>query len=355
MDLSGDCADLTRACGLPGLDAAHYRPHALHGEAATWQEKNCYVDLWIELVHALGNDPLALMLPALTVDFEGDQWTFFKPSHDEMRRFYGIDVQEMILWRPLLDHAVEHLSAGKLICIETDAIWLPDTAGTDYRRNHVKTSVVLADVDVAAQRLGYFHGPGYFQLEGDDFAQLFQLANPVDAKRLPLFAELVRRERLRRPTPDALRALAAAGLPDLVARCPASNPVHRFAMRVERELPTLRAQGLDAYHAWAFATLRQLGSSFELAGQALHWLQGSPAINSAVSPAVSPADAPADAAPLARAARAFDAVSSHSKTLILKLARAVASGRAVDVQALFEPIVAAWDDGMRALQVHAAQ
>lgn len=74
------------------------------------------------------------MLPfTLAVDFEGDQWTFFKPSLEELRDLYGIDVQELTIWRPLIEHAVEQLSAGKFISTEADAFWLPDTAGTDYR------------------------------------------------------------------------------------------------------------------------------------------------------------------------------------------------------------------------------
>ena len=31
-----------------------YRRHAIHGEDRIWAETNCYVDLWIELLHALG-------------------------------------------------------------------------------------------------------------------------------------------------------------------------------------------------------------------------------------------------------------------------------------------------------------
>ena len=43
-----------------------------------WAETNCYVDLWVELLHALGHDPIAALPFTLAIDFEGDQWTFFK-------------------------------------------------------------------------------------------------------------------------------------------------------------------------------------------------------------------------------------------------------------------------------------
>ena len=66
--------------------------------------------------------------------------------------------------------------AGKLISTEADAFWLPDTAGTDYRRQHTKTTIVIDDLDLDAQALGYFHNAGYFALEGEDFATAFRSA-----------------------------------------------------------------------------------------------------------------------------------------------------------------------------------
>src|SRR3954462_9463178 len=80
---------------LPGLAPESYRRHPLHGEGAAWPEKNCYADLWIAFLHTLGLEPLALMPFTVAVDFEGDQWTFFKPSLDELRSLYGVDVQEL--------------------------------------------------------------------------------------------------------------------------------------------------------------------------------------------------------------------------------------------------------------------
>ncbi|HEV7554538.1 MAG TPA: DUF1839 family protein, partial [Kofleriaceae bacterium] len=120
----------------------------LHAEDRAWVEKNCYVDIWIEVIHAIGCDPIA-MLPFVTaIDFEGDQWTFYKPPHEQLRALYGLDVQELNCWRPLIEHAEEHLAAGKLISTEADAWWLPDTSGTDYRRQHTKSTIVLNDLDV---------------------------------------------------------------------------------------------------------------------------------------------------------------------------------------------------------------
>ena len=72
------------------------------GAERAWAESNCYIDVWIEVLHALGLEPFAFLPHVLPVDFEGDQWTFFKPSHDDLFALYGLDVQELNVWRPLV-------------------------------------------------------------------------------------------------------------------------------------------------------------------------------------------------------------------------------------------------------------
>jgi Domain of unknown function (DUF1839) len=318
---------------LPGLEIAKHRPHALHGDAMLWQEKNCYIDLWIELVHALGGEPHAMLGVVFAIDFEDDQWTFYKPSHDELRTLYGIDVQELTVWRSLLEHAQEHLAAGKLVSTEADAFWLPDTAGTDYRRQHTKTTIVIAELDVAAQRLGYFHNAGAFSLEAEDFRQLFRVDAPVDPEFMPLFAELVRVDRVERRPEAEVRALAHDMLVRSVGRAPVANPIRRFQRRFATDLPLLQQQELAHYHHWAFATIRQLGSAFELAGRHMRWLF------------------PAEDIPAQSAGEAFQAVAELSKTLILKAARAVNSGRALDTSALFDEMATAWERGMQSTRL----
>lgn len=314
-----------------GLDPARYDRHPLHAEDRIWVEKNCYADLWIELLHALELEPLACLPFTLGVDFEGDQWTFFKPSHDELRELYGIDVQELTVWRPLIEHAQEHLGQGKWISTEADAFWLPDTAGTDYRRQHTKTTIVLNELDVARRRLGYFHNAGYYALEGEDFDQTFRLGAPRDPAFLPLFAEVVRIDRRVSREPDELRARSRELLRKHLARRPASNPVVRFRQRFEQELPGLQTAGLETYHRWAFATIRQLGAAFELAALHLEWLGTAPDEG------------------LRTAREAFMQIASANKALILKAARAVNSGKALDSAAAFNEMALAWDAGMQAL------
>ena len=319
---------------IRGLDAASYVRSPLHSDKAIWSEKNCYVDVWIEMLHAQGLEPLAVMPFALRVDFEGDQWTFYKPSHDELFELYGIVVEELTVWRPLLEHAQEHLGAGKIVSTESDAYWLPDTAGTDYRSKHTKTTISLNEVDVANRRFGYFHGPGYFSAEGEDFDRLFGLLAPAASDFLPLFAELVRLDRVVRRPPAQLRATSRMLVTKHLRRRPRENPVERFRARLERDLPDLHAKGIDHYHAWAFATTRQLGSAFELVALNLKWLAQEPAAG--------------DAEVLA-AAEAFDLISLRCKTLILKGARMVAGIRPMTDGPSFDEMAMAWDNGMAAL------
>lgn len=319
---------MDRILALPGLDASNYRRHALHAEERIWVEKNCYVDIWIEVIHALGLEPLAIMPFTVAIDFEGDQWTFFKPPHDELRELYGIDVQELNVWRPLIEHAVEFLGSGKLISTEADAFWLPDTSGTDYRRQHTKSTIVLADLDLESRRLGYFHNAGYFVLEGEDFVKTFRLDAAPDPTFMPLFAESVRFDRRVVRSEAELVGISKQLWRKHLQRAPAVNPVERFRERFENDLGLLQKNGLAFYHAWAFATTRQLGAAFELAALNLDWLRRN---------GVGGLDEPISA---------FESIASQGKTFILKGARAVNSRRMIDGADMFAQIEAAWELGI---------
>jgi hypothetical protein len=314
-----------RAVALSGLGPATYRPHSLHAPDCSWVEKNCYIDIWIELIHSLKLDPFAMLAFTVAIDFEGDQWTFFKPPHEDLRALYGLDVQELYVWRPLIDHAVEHLHAGCFISTEADAFWLPDTAGTDYRQRHTKTTIVLNEVDVAAQRLGYFHNAGYFSLEGEDFIRLFRRDAAPDPAFMPLFAELVRPHRATPEPAERQRLMSLELLRKHVGRRARDNPVQRFRVRFEQDLPAIMRQGMEHFHAWVFGTLRQLGAASELSARYLHWLD------------------PMAEARYGRAAAAMMEISAVSKSLLLKVARAVNARRALDASASFDSMAQAWD------------
>ena len=319
--------DTGRIRAIAGLEANGYQRHPVHRPDCIWTEKNCYIDVWIELLHALGLEPLAVLPFTVAIDFEGDQWTFFKPPHAELRELYGVEVQELNVWRPLIEHAREYLASGKLVATEADAFWLPDTQGTDYRRQHTKSTIILADLDIEARRLGYFHNAGYFMLEGEDFAQTFRLDREPDPRFMPLFAESIRLDRLVRRPAEELREHSERLWRRHLARLPATNPVDRFRDRMAADMAQLQERGLAYYHAWAFATTRQLGAAFELAAANLRWLQsvGTPGLEAPIS--------------------AFESIATTSKTLILKGARAVNARRTFDGGGLFATLSEAWQTG----------
>ena len=321
-----------RATAL-ALDPALYQRNPLHGETVQWMEKNCYFDVWIELIHALGCDPIAVVPVVVSLDFEGDQWTFYKPPHDELRELYGIDVTELNAWRPMVEHALEHLPHGKFISAEADAYWLPDVSGTDYRTNHVKSTIVLVDVDTEAKRLRYFHNASLWELEGEDFDRIFEPPYPG----LPFFAELVRVDRLVRRPPAELAAMSRKYLRRHLDRRPDDNPMERFRARFERELTSLQDKGLAHYHAWAFATLRQLGSASELMATYVRWL------------AENDTTLGANAASILPAAEAYERISAGAKTFILKAARAVNAKRPLDAGPTFDDWSAAWQTAAKTL------
>jgi hypothetical protein len=314
---------MTRVQSLP-LDAATYQRHALHAETAVWVEKNCYIDVWIELVHAVGCDPMAMLPFVASVDFEDDQWTFFKPKHEELWDLYGIDIQELNVWRPLAEHVRVHVGAGKVIATEADAFWLPDTQGTDYQRQHTKTTIIIADFDLEKRRLGYFHNASYYALEGTDFEKLFRIGAPPDPEFQPHYAEVVRVDQLVKRRKEELVTMSRALLKKHVARRPKDNPVKRFGDRITADLT------IAVYHAWAFATIRQLGASMELLSHHLKWR----------------GDASDE-----EAAAAFAKVSDGAKTLILKGARSVNGKKPLDAKALFDEMTAAYERGIALIAI----
>jgi hypothetical protein len=313
------------------IDPSAYVPHELHRTERAWTESNCYIDVWVEIIHALGMDPCACLPHVLPVDFDGDQWTFFKPSHDDLWTIYGLEVQELNVWKPLLENTQEQLENGRVVLSEVDAFYLPDTAGTDYRTQHTKTTIGMQGLDVEKGTLGYFHNSGYHQLQGEDFGRLFRVGVPRDPTYMPFFAEFVRLDRVKRLEPDALLAASLRTLRGHLGRMPRSNPITRFGRRFADDLSWMQKEGLASYHVWAFATLRQLGAAFELAAFYMRWLsrQGEAGLDAS--------------------AASFDAISQCAKALILKTARAVNTKKPLDATDLLRSAVEAWDAGTTAL------
>ena len=306
------------------LDPASYEPHWLHSPERLYPETNCYTDLWIELAHAYGFDPVSMLAFCVAVDFEGDQWTFFKPPPADLERLFGMEVYELSQYRTLEDHCATQLELGRTVIVEVDGYSLPDTEGRSYRTTHEKTSIAVEAIDPPTQRLRYFHNGGYFELSGDDYREVLRVGERP-AIDLPPYIEVVRSDRLVAPDPGSERELAAELLAEHVRRLPASNPVERFGERLSSDVPTLTEP--EAFHAYAFATIRQCGAAWDSASTFLHWLD--PELHR-------------------EPAAAFERLASTARTLMLKLARA-AAGRALDPTEQLEAMTRAWNEAAAGL------
>jgi uncharacterized protein DUF1839 len=310
---------------LLGLDPGSYRPHPLHAAERSYTETNCYTDILIEFLHARGNEPLAMMGCVLRVDFEGDQWTFFKPLPEQIERLYGVDIHEMQPYRPLPEQIAEQIARERTIIVELDSWYLPDTAATSYRREHVKSSVVAEAIDRDGERLRYFHGPGYYELEGEDYQGIFRLGRPFSDDVLPPYTELVRLDAGPALTGDELRAAARELLAAHLARRPEPNPFERFGAQLAIDLPRLLEGDHAAYHDYAFATVRMVGSAFEVGASHVDWLLGE-------------AGAPA--------ASAMGRIVEGCKILSFKLARR----RAFDPEPAIAELALAWQEAFATLE-----
>ncbi len=322
----------TRASRIAPLDPATYKRHAIHGEGRTWAETNCYTDLLVEMLHGLGHEPVAMLPFTLAVDFEGDQWTFFKPPHGDVLDLYGLDIQELAIWKPLVEHVVEQVSAGHPVLVELDSFYLPDTAGTAYRIAHQKTTVGVNEIDVEALRLGYFHNQGYYALEGDDFREAFLLGGHAHERLLPPYVEFVKPiAGFAAPKGPALVEASLEKMKRQLARAPRDNPFTRFKERFGADLEALMAADIALFHKYSFATWRQFGACFELAETYVGWLGRN------------------GVAGLEMPGSAFQQISQGAKAFQFQLARSMARRKALDLAPL-DAMGAQWEVAMTLLQ-----
>ena len=311
----------TESIRLWGFDPASYVPHSLHRVGLAYLETNCYADVLIELLHVRGCEPLAALGSLVRTDWEGDQFTYAKPRHADLERLFGIDVHEMLPYRPLPDHIAEQLSLGRTLLLEIDAWYLPDTDGISYRRGHLKTTVAPEMIDRSGERLRYFHNAGLFELSGEDYRGAFRMLEHFSDDVMDPFTEIVIFDAGPRLEGDELRAAARDLLAYHFDRRPASNPFDAWAPRLDSDLPRLLAGTADDYHEYAFVTVRMAGSAFQLLADHVAWTLGEPG---------------------AEAAAEFRAIAEATKVVSFRLARQ----RPFDIPTVLAPLLDGWERGM---------
>ncbi len=307
-----------------GLSPENYAAHTFHTSAEAWAETNCYTDVWIELLHTLGLEPLALLPFGFGADFEGDQWTFLKPSPSDVWELYGLDVQELNLWDDLAGHVGEQVRRGNLSLVEVDSFYLPDTRGTAYQTEHAKTTIAINAIDFERRHLGYFHNAGYYELAGEDFSGVLRIGNEQCPNALAPYAEFIKLKRRVHLSPERLRETSLELARQYLSRRPLDNPFTAYRAVFARDVETLLTRPATYYHKYAFASLRQMGTGFLLAATYVEWLQVEQDLG------------------LGEAARAFNDISDAAKMLMLKLARAVNRNKPFEGDAAFDAMEANW-------------
>lgn len=314
------------------LSPLTYQKHPIHGESRTWAETNCYVDVLVELLHGLGYDPVAALAFTIGIDYEGDQWTFFKYPHEDLYALYGIEIQELNPWHSLVEHVDKQLALKRPVLVEMDSFFLPDTAGTAYKSQHVKSTIAINAMDIDKKYLGYFHGSSYYELEGDDFINIFQLDGLAHERMLPPYIEYVKTRQLNEPLSKQQQLKISLGLLKRhLQLAPRQNPFTVFKKAFEKDLPWLLEAGIETFHIYSFATLRQYGACFELVSSYLNWL------------------AVQDQTELEPAIESFTHIANTAKALQFQLARTVTRKKPLSLSSI-DDMATSWDKGMTTLK-----
>ena len=312
------------------LSPETYVSHPLHDGTRDWPETNCYIDVWIEILHAMHEEPRAALGFTAAQDFEGDHFTFSKFPLEDLSEQFGLEVKELALYDTLEAHIVEQTSRGRMVLVEVDGFYLPDTRGVSYRLEHTKTSIAVNRIDAGKRELDYFHNTGLFTLRGDDYAAILRTES-ASADELFPYAEFIKFDRRKRL--DATTSLLL--LRRHLERRPADNPVSAFRERLREQVIEASERPPAFLHKYAFNTARQFGMNFELLGAHLSWLQ----------------EKGVGWAPLGPSIESCQSLSSGAKAFQFRLARAVARKRFDGIETTLDPLVDQYSKLMDGLAV----
>ena len=145
--------------------------------------------------------------------------------------------------------------------VELDSWYLPDTAATSYRAEHVKTlGDRRGDRPRRASGCATSTTPACYELDGEDYRGVFRLGRDRSPDVLPPYTELVRFDAGPRLHGAALREAARELLRRPPRPAPGDNPFERFGAPARAPTcPTCSTGDARRYHAYAFATVRMAG------------------------------------------------------------------------------------------------
>lgn len=313
--------------GIAGLSPEGFAQHPLHRDESVWSNTNCYLDVWIELLHGLGHAPEPMFAAATAATAQGTQFEFLKVEHRDLEEVYGLRVGEHDIWLGLQEQVLLQLAAGNPMLIEADAFWLPDTRGVSYGIEHTKTSIVVLSADPQAQELVYLHNEGLHRLSGEDVDRVLGPGRREGIVPSP-YTELISLQGLRSPAEVDAVAQTRRLLRLHARRAPRANPAGELVEILRARLPWLGEHGMQGYHALCFETTRQLGVVAMLAAAACRHAQ-EPGLEAAV--------------------QGWSAVSEEAKGIQFQLAR-IARGRGSKaLEAAMDSVVEHWSQAAAAL------
>lgn len=316
---------MTVATCLPGLNPAAYQPHFLHGPQRNWPETNCYVDLWIEVLGAMGLQPEAALGFTVMQDFEGDQFTFFKFPPEDLALLFDLSVQELAIYDRVEAHTLEQVQRGRLVLIEVDSFYLPDTRGTSYQLTHGKTTIGVNHLDTDKRVMHYFHNAGFFAMEGSDYDGIFRQSYAVGSAQAALFPYVEFVKASKRKSGAVTRDIAIKLLKHHLQSRPTGNPMRAYQQAFPAHAEMLSQRPMEFFHLYAFNTLRQIGANFEMLGSHLQWLSS------------------LGEAELEQGISAANDIATNAKTIQFQLARAVTRKKFDSFVAGLEPLAVAYD------------
>jgi hypothetical protein len=148
---------------------------------------------------------------------------------------------------------------------------------------------------------------------------------PVDY--LAPYCEIVKLDRITNNSASKIREQSVQIAINHLRRRPELNPVRLFGESITSHLQLVMERGIETYHLYVFASIRQCGSCFEFASEYLRWLgkDGDP--------------------DWLLIADEFQTISRISKMLVLKSARLVNARKEIDLSNHFNEMAEAWDRG----------